>query len=127
MGFKDKVRNNQNAEHATIEDYHKSLQSKYEASQALNGTPAGITENPTLEVIIPFIVEPVSPLVETEEVEVPSFVKTVEIEEAQKEAQKEEPYKEVPEISKPVSALEVKAKKIEPKKASNKKKNKTNI
>lgn len=34
MGFKDKVRNKQNSEHTTIEEYHKSVHEKYLASRS---------------------------------------------------------------------------------------------
>ena len=33
MGFKDKVRNKQNSEHKTVEEYHKSIHEKYLASR----------------------------------------------------------------------------------------------
>ena len=43
MGFKDKVRNSQNAEHATVEDYQKSMQEKHMAERAARGKNVPIT------------------------------------------------------------------------------------
>jgi len=134
MGFKDKIRNNQNAEHATIEDYQRSIQEKYEALRATKQVPLtalakeihkvhkSITEVPS-----PATVEPVKPLVE-QEIEVPSFNKTREFEEALEEETVSEDVveKTAPGISKPVVVPAVKIKKTELKKPPNKKKDKAN-
>lgn len=72
MGFKDKVRNNQNAEHATIEDYRRSVQEKYVAERALRGKPIVVEEVPT-----PIVAEPVKPLIGIKQAEeAPAFVKS---------------------------------------------------
>jgi len=133
MGFKDKIRNNQNAAHATIEDYQRSVQEKYEASRATKQVPLTVPAKEThkvhksiTEVPSPATVEPVKPLVE-QEIEVPSFNKTREFEETVEETVPEDVIeKTAPEISKPVVVPAVKTKKTELKKPPNKKKDKAN-
>lgn len=72
MGFKDKVRNNQNAEHTTIEDYHKSMQEKYLAERASRGKLVTVSEVPSS-----VIVEPIKQPIKAEQFEeVPAVIKS---------------------------------------------------
>lgn len=85
MGFKDKIRNNQNAQHATLEDYRKSVEEKYVAERALRLKPTT-----TIEVPPPVIEEPIKPF-HVEQIEAPAFVKSRVFEPIEPELVKPEP------------------------------------
>jgi len=83
MGFKDKLRNNQNAEHATVEDYRRSIQEKYLANR---GKPPA-----TIEVPAPAVVEPIQrPIKVPQFEEVPAFIKSRVFEPVESEQEQEE-------------------------------------
>ena len=85
MGFKDKVRNNQNAEHATIEDYRNSIQEKYLAERVNRGKPVAGVEVPA-----PVTVEPIKQPIKAEQFEeAPAFVKSHIVEPAKSELESE--------------------------------------
>lgn len=107
MGFKDKVRNNQNAEHATIEDYQKSIQEKYAAERANRGKPIV-----AIEVPMPVVVEPIEQPIKAEQVEkAPAFVKSRDFEPVEQKLEEESSLPEE-------KSIEPEEKKIEIEKAS---------
>lgn len=119
MGFKDKVRNNQNAEHATVEEYQKGIHEKYLAERANRGKPVVALEDKTISVPAPveqedvFVAEPVEEMKVVETVSLKEEV--VEEEEVLEEPADEE--EQVVEKPAPVkTAVKPAVKKTKPKK-----------